>query len=157
MLTARVVVDEVEEPARAHGLRDVHAAAVDALAGAGDDAALDQRDAGVDQQRVQREIAVIAERLQHRLGNRADADLHGGAVGHQRGHVTADGALDVADDRRRILDQRLVDLDAARRSGSGAATRCRACAASRGLTWAMTSGASRAAGSATLTETPRLR
>ena len=72
----------------------------------------------VHQQRVQRQIAVITERLQHRLGNRAHPDLDGGAVGHQRGDVAADGALDVADDRRRILDQRLVDLHAQRRSGS---------------------------------------
>src|SRR5437899_910405 len=108
---AVVVTDEVEQPARPHGLRDVHAPAVQALGRARHHAALDEADGGVDEQRVQREVAVALQRLEHRLGNGPDADLDGRAVGHQRRHVPADGALDLADDGRRILDEGLVDVD----------------------------------------------
>ena len=103
-------MEEVERAPGAHGLGDVEAAAMHALAGAGHHAALDQRHARVDQQRVQGKVTVAAQRLQHRLRDGADTDLHGGAIRHEAGDVPADRALDVADDRSRILDQRLVDL-----------------------------------------------
>src|SRR5438128_12100211 len=64
---AVVVAQEVEEPARAHGLGHVHAPAVQALGGARHHAALDEPDGGVDGQRVQREVAGTVERLQHGL------------------------------------------------------------------------------------------
>ena len=108
---AVVIAQEVKEPPRAHRLRDVHAPAMHALGGAGHDAALDEGDGRVDQQRVQREVAVAVQRLQHRLRDGADADLHGGAVRHEARDVPADRALDLADDRRWILHERLVDVD----------------------------------------------
>ena len=90
MFTSGFSWRNVEEPARPHRLGDVHAPAVDPLRRVGDDAALDQRDRRVDQQRVEREVTMVPERLEHGLGNRADADLHRGPVGHQPGDVPSD-------------------------------------------------------------------
>ena len=59
---------------------------------------------------MQGEITMVAERLEHGLRDRAHADLHDGAVGNERRHVSADRALDLADRRRRIHAQRLVDV-----------------------------------------------
>jgi hypothetical protein len=81
------------------------------LAGPGDDALLGQRHTGVDQQRVQGQVAMVPERRQHRLRYRADAHLHGRPVGHEGGEVAADRPLDLANDRRWILGERLVDFD----------------------------------------------
>src|SRR2546430_9404981 len=53
------------------------------------------------------EIAVIHERVEHGLRERADPHLHRGAVGHHRGDVASDGALHGADDRWRVRRQRL--------------------------------------------------
>jgi hypothetical protein len=102
---------EVERPPGAHGLAEVQAASVQALASPGDDAARDERHAGIDEQRVQCQVAMAAQRFQHRLWDAADAHLHGGAVGDERGDVATDRALHLTHDRRRILDQRLVHLD----------------------------------------------
>src|SRR5262249_62252610 len=90
-----VVVQEVEEAARAHRLGDVHAATMHALARVRHDATLDEGYRRFHQERVDAEVPMIAEGFQHGLRNRADADLDGGAVGNQVRHVPADRALEV--------------------------------------------------------------
>ena len=82
------------------------------LAGAGDDAPLDQVDQPVGQQLgVDAQVAVVAEPLQQGVGDGADAGLDGGAVGDPLGHVLGDGAVDLASATAGAhLDQRPVDL-----------------------------------------------
>ena len=104
---------EVEEPARPHPFADVHPAAMEPLQPAGHHAALDQRDRRVDQQRVERQVPVAAQCFEHCLRDRAHPHLHRRAVGYEAGDVAADRALDLADRRRRVGRQRLVDLDPA--------------------------------------------
>ena len=109
----RVVVRPSEEPLRAHDLPHVHAPAVQPLARVGDHARFDERQHVVDQERVHAEVALAPERLHDGLGDRAHADLHRGAVGDEVGHVAGDAALDVADGRRRVFGERMLDLDPA--------------------------------------------
>jgi hypothetical protein len=151
-----IVVHEGEEPLGPHPLGDVEASAMEALGRAGDDAALDERHRRVHQERVHRQIAMAPQRLEHRLGDRADAHLHRRLRRARARRRGADRALDLADRRRRIRREGLVDF-----TQQSIWLRCRTLLPSvrgiEGFTWAITSGARRAAGRATLTETPRLR
>ena len=81
------------------------------LEGIRDRSSLDQGHRGVDEQRVEREVLVVGERFEDRLGDRAHADLDGGAVGHEARDVATDGPLDLADGRGRIGRERRVHLD----------------------------------------------
>src|SRR4030095_13845874 len=56
---------------------------------------------------------MAAERLEHGLRDRSDADLHRRAIRDEPGDVPADRALDVADRRRGIRRERLVYVDPA--------------------------------------------
>ena len=65
------------------------------LAPVRDDARLDEIDHAVGEHLgVDAEIVLVEQAPQHRVGDRADAHLQRGAVGHERGDVLADGVLD---------------------------------------------------------------
>jgi hypothetical protein len=89
-----------DRPARHEGLPAV-----------GDRAGLDQRQDAVAQHLgVDAEVALVLQLHHHRVGNAAIADLQGGAVVDQLGHVLADRLLHRADLGQADLEQRLVAL-----------------------------------------------
>ena len=61
--------------------------------------------------RVDAEIFLAAEEKQHRIWNRTDPELQGGAVRNQCGHIFADLLFDITDLGRFQLDDRLFDFD----------------------------------------------
>ncbi|MCY1528388.1 hypothetical protein D9M68_634900 [compost metagenome] len=82
------------------------------LAAVGDRAAFHQReDAVADHLGVDAQVALARELHHHRVGNAAVADLQGGAVVDQVGHVPADGLLHGADFRQADFHHRLAALD----------------------------------------------
>ena len=91
-------VDEVVEPARAHGQAGDDLAPVDALARAGDDAAGDQIDERLgDDVRVDAEVAPVPEEAEHLVGHPAQADLQRRPVVDDARDVAGDALRGVAD------------------------------------------------------------
>ena len=92
-----VLVDEVVELACAHDEGDHGLAAVEGLAAAVDDAAAHEvHHAAGEHLAVDAEVVLVGQRAQDGVGDGADAELEGGAVGHERGAVAPDGELHLA-------------------------------------------------------------
>ena len=91
-----VAVDEVIQLAAAHNERRHGLALVEGLAAAVDDALLHQlHHAVAEHLAVDAQVVLVAQRLQHGVGDGTDAQLKGGAVGDQRGAVAPYGHLDL--------------------------------------------------------------
>jgi hypothetical protein len=89
-----VVVDEVEQPARAGDEAADDATAVDLLLRVVDGARQDQVERAVGPHLgVDAQVTVAMQRAAHRVGDRADAHLQGGAVVDEAGDVASDGVL----------------------------------------------------------------
>ena len=89
----RVLVGPLEQRSGPHDLAHVEASRVASVPRSGDDAALQEREHGVEQRGMDPQIAVAGEPRDDRLGRRADAHLDGGTVRHQLGDVGSDPAL----------------------------------------------------------------
>jgi hypothetical protein len=82
-----------------------------ALTRARDRAMLDQVDKAIDQElRVNAQVAVPAQQLEHLVAHRADARLHGRAVGDPLYDMLGDAPIDVPAGPGGEFDQRVVSL-----------------------------------------------
>ena len=96
-LDPRVLVQEGKELPGPHGAGRHGLTAVRALTCPGDHPALDEIDEALREELgVHAEFAMVVEKTEHVLGNRADADLQRGAVGDSLGHERCDPAVGVA-------------------------------------------------------------
>src|SRR5262249_2305722 len=85
---ARVVIDEIVETPRAHGPAGDDAARPVRLAGARDDALVDQVDEGLrDHVGVDAEMAPVPQVAEHGVGHAPEPDLDGRAVADDACHI----------------------------------------------------------------------
>ena len=111
-LDHRVVVDEPIQPTAAEDERGHDLAAVPLLAGTGDHAGLHEVDDAVREHlAVDAEVPLVEQEEGGRGGDRPDAKLDRGAIGHEISDVLADSALHLPDLPDGMLVRGLVDLD----------------------------------------------
>ena len=106
----RVAVGEAVEPRGSHQHRRHSDGGVDLLVPVVDDAGLHQMgDPVADRPRMDAETLLAAERVGHRLGNRAETKLDRRVVGDQAGDVVGDGSGNVRSVPSSFHDQPMAD------------------------------------------------